>query len=50
MRQNKTKSKVIKWFTIFVILSFVATIIGSGIIAYISINSSKDNIQVNEDK
>ena len=50
MKQYETRNKVIKWFTIFVILSFVITIVGSGIIAYISINSSENNTQINQDE
>ena len=50
MKQYETRNKVIKWFTIFVILSFIATVVGSGIIAYISINSSENNVQSSQDK
>jgi len=50
MKQYEKRNKLIKWFTIFVILSFIATIVGSGIIAYISINSSENKVQSNQDK
>ena len=47
--QNKyeTRNKIIKWFTILVVVAFLATVVGSGIVAFISTSSEKKQNVVN---
>ena len=40
-KKYKTRNKLIKWFTIIVVLAFLVTVIGSGIVSFISISSTR---------
>ncbi len=46
-RKYETRNKVIKWFTILVVIAFLVTVVGSGIVAFISTSSEKKQDVVN---
>ena len=43
-KKYETRNKIIKWFTILVVITFLATVVWSGIVAFISVSSfNKEN-------
>jgi len=46
-RKYETRNKVIKWFTILVVIAFLVTVVGSGIVAFISTSSERKQDVVN---
>jgi len=46
-RKYETRNKIIKWFTILVVIAFLVTVVGSGIVAFISTSSEKKQDVVN---
>lgn len=41
-KKYETRNKVVKWFTILVIVAFLVTLVGSWIVAFISTNPKKE--------
>ena len=44
-KKYETRDKIIKWFTILVIFSFLVTVVGSGIVAFMGNNSTSGPTQ-----
>jgi len=46
-KKYETRNKIIKWFTILVVVAFLATVVGSGIVAFISTSSNTQAVNTN---